>query len=87
MLIPLPITIQALPDTDPVNSPAHYNQGRVQCIDAIEASMTRDEFLGFLKGNVTKYVWRYSGKGGLQDLRKANWYLDRLIKSHETHND
>ena len=72
---------------DAVNSPAHYNQGNIQCIDAIEASMTKDEFLGFLKGNVAKYLWRYSGKGGLQDLRKANWYLDRLIKSHETHHD
>jgi hypothetical protein len=51
---------------DPVNSPAHYadNFGGIQCIDAIETSMSTEEFKGFLKGNVQKYVWRYSQKNG-----------------------
>ena len=87
MLTPLPITSQLLPDIDLVNSPAHYVSGGIQCIDAIKASMSKLEYEGFLKGNLIKYTWRYRDKGGVQDLRKANWYLDRLIKTHETHND
>ena len=76
-----------MPDIDLVNSPAHYVSGGIQCIDAIKASMSKLEYEGFLKGNLIKYTWRYRDKGGVQDLRKANWYLDRLIKTHETHND
>ena len=76
-----------MPDIDLVNSPAHYVSGGIQCIDAIKASMSKLEYEGFLKGNLIKYTWRYRDKGGVQDLCKANWYLDRLIKTHETHND
>jgi hypothetical protein len=70
---------------DPVNSPAHYadNFGGIQCIDAIETSMSTEEFKGFLKGNVQKYVWRYSQKNGAEDLKKAKWYLERLISLRE----
>ena len=65
---------------DPVNSPIHYADGNgVECIDAIEASMSMEEFKGFLKGNVQKYVWRYAQKNGAEDLKKAQWYLERLI--------
>jgi hypothetical protein len=69
---------------DPVNSPIHYADGNgVECIDAIEASMSTEEFKGFLKGNVQKYVWRYSRKNGAEDLKKSKWYLERLIKLRE----
>jgi hypothetical protein len=65
---------------DPVNSPIHYADGNgIECIEAIEASMGMEEFKGFLKGNVQKYVWRYAQKNGAEDLKKAKWYLDRLI--------
>ena len=66
---------------DPVASPSHYvdTDGGIECIEAIEASMSQEEFKGFLKGNVQKYVWRYAKKNGFQDLEKAEWYLDRLI--------
>jgi hypothetical protein len=66
---------------DPVNHPSHYADsfGGIECIEAIEASMTTEEFKGFLKGNVQKYVWRYDKKKGAEDLKKARWYLDRLI--------
>jgi hypothetical protein len=66
---------------DPVNSPKHYADsfGGIQCIEAIEASMDLEEFKGFLKGNVQKYVWRYAQKNGAEDLKKAKWYLERLI--------
>ena len=64
---------------DMVNSPAHYAFGAIECIDAIEAQMTREEFVGFLRGQVAKYVWRAPRKGSeLQDYDKAAWYLDRL---------
>ncbi len=71
-----------MPEFDLVNSPAHYASGGIECIDAIEASMTPEEFQGYCKGNLIKYTWRYRDKGGTQDLQKARWYLDRLIKAH-----
>lgn len=63
---------------DAIN-PSHY-QSEIECIDAIKASMTKEQFKGYLKGNVQKYVWRYEQKNGVEDLKKAQWYLDRLIK-------
>jgi hypothetical protein len=68
---------------DPVNSPQHYASGSIECIEAIEASMGSEAFKGFLKGNVQKYVWRYEGKGGVESLQKAQWYLNRLIATVE----
>lgn len=66
---------------DQVNAPAHYTQGGIECIQAIKASMTHIEYLGFLKGSVQKYIWRYRNKGNLkQDLAKARWYLEELEK-------
>ena len=69
---------------DPVNNPSHYNRKGVEAIDAIEASMSKEEFQGYLKGNVMKYIWRYRYKAKpLEDLKKAEWYLKRLISSNE----
>jgi len=65
--------------TDNVNGPAHYTSGTIECIVAIQAALGA-EFKGFLRGNVIKYLWRYQDKGGVEDLRKARWYLERLIK-------
>lgn len=62
-----------------INQPPHYTAGGVECIDAIEASMSGEEYQGYLKGNCIKYLWRYKDKGGVEDLRKCRWYLDRLI--------
>ena len=67
------------PSVDLVNHPPHYTQGGIECLDAIKASMSREQFLGYLKGNEMKYVWRYEHKGGVEDLKKANFYLTRLI--------
>jgi hypothetical protein len=64
---------------DVVNNPQHYNNGNVEAIEAIKASMSPIEFRGYLKGNTMKYLWRYDYKGKpLQDLQKASWYLDAL---------
>jgi hypothetical protein len=64
---------------DNVN-PDHYKQGSIECIEGIKASMTHEEFIGYLKGNAMKYLWRYRNKNGVEDLKKMNWYSDRLIK-------
>jgi len=64
---------------DVVNSPPHYNQAGIECIDAIRAA-TGDGFQYYLQGNIMKYLWRYRYKNGLEDLKKARWYLDALIE-------
>ena len=66
-------------ETSPIN-PAHYKDTPIQFIDAVKAAMTNEQYLGFLRGNVIKYLWRYENKGGKQDLEKAEWYLKRLIE-------
>ena len=66
---------------DDVESPFHYNKGSIECIDAIEAASTKEEFEGYLRANVLKYVWRFRYKDNIKDLRKAKWYLEKLISS------
>lgn len=66
---------------DLVNSPKHYkfNEHGIECIEAIQASLSADGFKGYLKGNIIKYMWRYEYKGKAdQDLAKAHWYLTKL---------
>ena len=70
-------------DRDNVNDPNQYTQGGVECIDAIEAALGAERFAGYCAGNVIKYVWRYRDKNGVEDLKKARWYLDRLIANAE----
>ena len=66
---------------DIVTKPEHYNQGGIECIEAIKASMSEEEYLGFLKGQVIKYLWRYRHKGKPeQDLKKAEYYNTKLIE-------
>ena len=66
---------------DMVNSPSHYNEFGIECIDAIQAS-TGEGFQSYLQGNIMKYLWRYRYKGKpLEDLQKAEWYLARLIST------
>lgn len=64
----------------------HYASKRVQPWHAMEAWMTRDQFAGFLRGNAIKYLARCDDKGGLEDLKKARHYLDKLIEFHECSN-
>jgi hypothetical protein len=69
---------------DVVNSPPHYKTGGIEAIEGIEASMGPEAFAGYLKGNIIKYMWRYERKGKpIEDLKKARWYLDRLIGLRE----
>lgn len=66
---------------DMVANPPHYNQGHIECIDALEAALGPDGFKAFCRGNAIKYLWRADLKNGAEDYRKAAWYLDRLISS------
>ena len=68
---------------DNVNHPEHYTKGGVECIDAIRASMYKEGFAAYCKGNALKYLCRYKDKGGLQDLEKANVYLAWLIETEQ----
>lgn len=68
---------------DDVERPAHYRQGEVECIAAIRAALTPEEYRGYLKGNIIKYTWRERMKGGLQSVRKARWYVKRLVEVSE----
>ncbi len=67
---------------DMVNNPKHYNESGIECIDALQA-MLGDGFESYLQGNIAKYLWRYKYKNGLEDLRKAQWYLNKLIEVAE----
>lgn len=65
--------------SDNVVRPNHYRQGKMETINIIKNSMSPEEFKGFLKGNVFKYMSRYKFKNGIEDLKKAQWYLAKLI--------
>jgi len=74
-------------EQDVVNNPDHYNTGNIECIDAIEESMSSVAFKGYLKGNCLKYLWRYDYKGKqVEDLQKAGWYLNKLTDMVEEEN-
>jgi len=64
---------------DSVNHPSHYTQGVIETIDYMESCLTPEEFCGGCKMNILKYVSREKFKNGTEDLKKARWYLDRLI--------
>tara|TARA_R100000697_G_scaffold62326_1_gene75241 strand:+ start:210 stop:521 length:312 start_codon:yes stop_codon:yes gene_type:complete len=67
---------------DMVNHPPHYNKAGIECIDAIAAA-TGDGYEHYLQGNIMKYLWRYRYKNGTEDLKKAQWYLGKLIEEVE----
>lgn len=69
---------------DAVNHPSHYTQGDIECKDAIRAAVTGlGGFEGFLTGNAIKYLWRWKWKNGTEDLRKAVFWIERLIEEQE----
>ena len=65
---------------DIVNHPKHYNSYSREVIDTMQGSMTTEEFKGYLKGNIMKYLTRYQFKNGVEDLKKAQWYLNKLTE-------
>ena len=68
---------------DNVNNPPHYKQGEIECIDYIRDSMTKEEYEGYLMGNIKKYTHRWRYKNGVEDLNKARWCLEALIQERE----
>lgn len=69
---------------DNVNHPSHYTQGKVECIDAIEAATVHKNGLDAVcTANIIKYIWRCENKNGIEDLKKARWYLDKMIQHNE----
>jgi hypothetical protein len=79
VLLKKPPNAMSLVMPETVNHPDHYNAGAVECIDAIEAALTPEEFAGYCKGNAIKYIWRMNHKGGRESLAKARWYVNRLF--------
>jgi hypothetical protein len=69
--------------SDRINNPEHYTSGAIECIDAMKAQCTQEEFEGHLKCCVVKYMWRWRQKGGVEDLRKARWYANKLIAEQD----
>lgn len=69
-------------EEDMVNSPAHYNKAGIETIDALQA-MLNNGFDYYLQGNIVKYLWRYRYKNGVEDLKKAQWYLNKLIEVYD----
>lgn len=67
---------------DTVNHPPHYTQGGLECIEAIKAAVTGLEGIeAVCTGNAIKYLWRWKQKNGVEDLKKAIWYIERLIRN------
>lgn len=68
---------------DMVNQPPHYTSGKVECIDALEAATVELKGLDAVcTANAIKYLWRWKQKNGVEDLRKARWYIDKLITTN-----
>lgn len=69
---------------DMVNHPQHYTQGGIECIDALKAATVGKRGIeAVCVANVIKYLWRYEEKNGIEDVRKAKWYVERLLKELE----
>lgn len=70
---------------DNVNQPSHYLKYKLEMIDNLRNSMTREEYKGFLKGNIIKYISRYQDKNGIEDINKAEWYIIKLKEEEESY--
>ena len=71
-------------NVDMVNHPAHYTQGGIECIDALKAAtVSKTGIEAVCTANAIKYLWRYEEKNGIEDVKKARWYIDRLIRELE----
>lgn len=70
-----------LSNNDLVNSPSHYTSGSIECIDALREALSKEEFEGLCKGSALQYIWRESKKNGSEDIKKAIWYLNKLLST------
>ena len=72
---------------DPVNNPAHYCTGRFECIDVMTEALGVEAVKNFCKCNAFKYIYRSGRKNGLEDIKKARWYLDKYIELEEENHE
>ena len=73
--------------SDNINHPSHYTQGGIECIEAIKAATVGLEGIeAVCTGNAIKYIWRWKEKNGIEDLKKAIWYINKLIEEKEDKN-
>lgn len=80
-------TVEITNYEDPVNHPIHYIHGGIECIDAMKAAFGSDELKVYCKIAAFKYLWRADHKGGLQDIQKANWYLNKYLELEKLENE
>lgn len=71
---------------DMVNHPSHYETGKFECIEVMEEALGTDAVKGFCLCNAFKYIYRCRNKNGLEDIKKADWYLKKLIEIGEREN-
>lgn len=64
---------------DVVQKPKHYADKEIEVIDYIEDTLSKEGYEGYLQGNIIKYISRYQHKNGVEDLKKARYYLNKLI--------
>lgn len=69
--------------TDMVNHPSHYESGKYECIDVMEETQGREAVMAFCLCNAFKYLYRHNKKNGIEDIKKAKWYLDKYIEIKE----
>ena len=83
-----PVDKEEKPKNEPdlVNHPSHYETGKFECIEVMEEALGRDVVKGFCIGNAFKYLYRAKRKNGLEDLKKAQWYLNRVISMEDEDN-
>jgi aspartyl/asparaginyl beta-hydroxylase (cupin superfamily) len=67
---------------DKIN-PDYYKNKAIETIEVIKNELTSDEFRGYLKGQIFKYLARHRLKNGIEDLKKAQWYMNYLVKFEE----
>lgn len=71
----------------PVNNPLHYTKGNIECIDAMIAAYGKEVVMHFCQCNAFKYLWRFTNKNGIEDLRKAQWYQNKYIELRQNGNN
>lgn len=76
------IHVNNIPVHDNVKHPSHYTNGDIEVIDYMQDKLSPQEFEGYCIGNVIKYTSRYKKKNGVEDLKKARWYLNRAIATY-----
>ena len=74
-------------ETNNVNHPKHYSQGNIECIDAMESAFGTQVVLLFCICNAFKYIWRHSKKNGIEDIKKAMWYISKYLELYDKLNN